>query len=120
MKKTILAEEFAAGINLHVNVLQIKGGSFASIIENDEVTMENVAYIVSEYCPHGDAWDLLLAMEEGFSDEMTRGIFLQILNGVECMHKHGIVHRDVKLDNVFIGNDGLLKVSDFGFSKFYK
>jgi hypothetical protein len=75
--KTLLAEEFAAGIQYHENLIQITDGGQSHIVENGEITTDDeMAYIVSEYCPHGDVWDLLLAVEGGFDDEMSRGVFL--------------------------------------------
>ena len=44
-------------------------------------------------------------------------IFVQILNGVESLHQHHIVHRDLKLENVLIRGDGCVKVSDLGLLK---
>jgi serine/threonine protein kinase len=44
-------------------------------------------------------------------------VVLQVLDGLEPLHRRGIVHRDVKPDNIFLTRQGRLKVLDFGFAQ---
>jgi serine/threonine protein kinase len=42
----------------------------------------------------------LSAAEAALSDEEARQVFTQVLSGIDCAHKHRIIHRDLKLENL--------------------
>jgi serine/threonine protein kinase len=41
---------------------------------------------------------------------------IQILGGIKHIHKHRLIHGDIKPANILVGRDGNLKISDFGFA----
>ena len=43
-------------------------------------------------------------------------IMLQLTDGIAYIHRHGLIHRDIKPDNLFYMSDGTVKISDFGIS----
>lgn len=53
-------------------------------------------------------------------ESLAKYLFLQIIDGLRYMHSKGIVHRDVKLDNILLDETGKLKICDFGVSRFTK
>jgi serine/threonine protein kinase len=57
-------------------------------------------YILLEFCSQGSLWDLLSARGR-FSEPEVRTMMLQILDAVEYMHSKNIIHRDLKLGNIF-------------------
>lgn len=50
------------------------------------------------------------------TEQETKKILKDVVNGVEYLHKNHIIHRDLKLTNYMIGSDGKVKLADFGLS----
>jgi len=59
----------------------------------------------------------LLRTNKTFSLKVARFYAANVVVGLEAMHSKGIVWRDLKPENLLIGNDGYLKFIDFGFAK---
>ncbi|KAJ2933554.1 hypothetical protein H1R20_g3478, partial [Candolleomyces eurysporus] len=73
-------------------------------------------YIFEEYCQGGSLASLL---EHGrIEDERILQIYtMQMLDGVAYLHAQGIVHRDIKPDNILLDGNGVIKFVDFGAAK---
>ena len=72
-----------------------------------------------EYLKHGDLLkyitDVVNNENIGFGENFGRLIFSQLLDGLEAIHNLNMCHRDIKLNNIFLGeNDYSLKYVDFG------
>lgn len=50
----------------------------------------------------------------GFTEPEIKAYMKDLVAGVQAMHKHGYLHRDLKPENVLLGQDGSLKLADFG------
>ena len=48
---------------------------------------------------------------------MAKSIFKQILKGLDFLHTNQSAHRDIKLDNILISDNGNIKIADFGEAK---
>jgi serine/threonine-protein kinase len=95
----------AAGLN-HQNLV--------SIYDWGEV--EGTYYIVMEYV-EGETLKDLIRRRGRLSGNESVGIALQLLAAVEFAHRSGIVHRDIKPQNVMIDRGGTVKVMDFGIAR---
>lgn len=73
-------------------------------------------YLVMEYLPGGDCASLCKALG-GLPEEWTKQYVAEVVNGLESLHSKGVVHRDMKPDNLLIDQKGHLKLTDFGLSK---
>jgi len=71
--------------------------------------------LVLEYCPGGELFDILYYTNQ--LDPITaRTYFLQMLKALKACHDAGIVHRDIKPQNLLLDGYFQLKLSDFGLS----
>lgn len=72
--------------------------------------------IFLEYVAQGSI-SLLLEKYEKFKEKLTRAYMQKILEGLEYLHYHNVVHRDLKGANVLVDNNGVCKLADFGSCK---
>ncbi|XP_063078204.1 hormonally up-regulated neu tumor-associated kinase homolog A [Engraulis encrasicolus] len=80
---------------------------------------ENCYYMAMELCCGGDLMERICThkrLEEREARKYTR----QILSAVEHLHRHGIVHRDLKIENFLLDEHNNIKIVDFGLSNTLK
>jgi len=73
-------------------------------------------YLVMEYLPGGDLMGLLIARDI-FTEEEAKFFTSEIILAIDSIHELNCIHRDIKPDNVLIGKDGHIKLTDFGLAK---
>ncbi|MGQ7295586.1 Stk1 family PASTA domain-containing Ser/Thr kinase [Quadrisphaera sp. KR29] len=82
----------------------------------DQGASDSTVYLAMEYIPGRTLRDLVAA-----SAPLTLGDALdlieEVLDGLAAAHAAGLVHRDVKPENVLVGDDGRLRVADFGLAR---
>ena len=78
---------------------------------------ENIFFIVMEYVP-GETLETVIAREGALELAVALDYTCQICNAVDYAHRHGVLHRDLRPSNVLVPETGLLKVADFGTSRF--
>ncbi len=117
----VLKQEYAENANF-VTKFHAEAQAAAGLIHSNIVGVYDVGedqglqYIVMELVEgitlkHYIEKKLRLSVKESIS------IAIQMAQGLECAHKAGIIHRDVKPQNVIISKDGKVKVTDFGIAK---
>ncbi len=78
---------------------------------------ENVFFIVMEFVP-GETLEAIIARDGALDLPLALDYTCQICNAVDHAHRHGVLHRDLRPSNVLVSDNGLLKVADFGTSRF--
>ena len=78
---------------------------------------ENIFFIVMEFVP-GETLEAMIARDGALDLSAALDYTCQICNAVDHAHRHGVLHRDLRPANVLVADTGLLKVADFGTSRF--
>ncbi len=78
---------------------------------------ENVFFIVMEFVA-GETLEAIIAREGALDLSRALDYTCQICNAIDHAHRHGILHRDLRPSNVLVSDSGLVKVADFGTSRF--
>ena len=104
-KRRFVQEAKAASALKHPNIVTI----------HDIASADGRDFIVMEYI-EGRALDQLIG-RKGLKLGEALGYAAQIADGLAKAHAAGIVHRDLKPSNIMVGDDGLVKILDFGLAK---
>jgi serine/threonine protein kinase len=78
-------------------------------------TSKHIIFVM-ELCSGGDLLNYVRKRRK-LTEDYAKTIFKQILDALHYCHKLNILHRDIKLDNIILDAEGVIKVGDFGVSK---
>jgi cyclin-dependent kinase-like len=65
----------------------------------------------------GTVLQLLEAAPGGLPEAQAKRVLWQVLRALEYLHSRGVVHRDVKPENLLVSGQGVVKLCDFGFAR---
>lgn len=90
-----------------------------NVVVLQEVMVEkNDCFMVFEYASH-DLTGLLNHPTFRLDDAQRKHLSLQLFQGLDYLHRRGVLHRDIKAANILVGSDGVLKLADFGLARFF-
>ena len=105
--RRFMNESKAIAVLSHPNVVKVSDVSFGDLIQ----------YIVMEYID-GITLKEYIEQQGPLSWNEAVHFTLQILRGLQHAHDKGVVHRDIKPQNIMVLPDGIIKVADFGIARF--
>ncbi len=101
-----IAEAHAAGRLSHRNIVQVF----------DTGWWKEQCYYTMEYMPFGSVGDQIAGGQK-LPYTHVLPMMVDVARGLVYAEKHGVVHRDIKPDNLMIGFEGIVKIGDLGIAK---
>ena len=94
-----------------------RGNNLETFELTSNFELDDVTYALYEYIPNGELFNYVIIPNNGFYEEIAKKIFYDISSAIELCHKNGVVHGDIKLENIMLSSDFSVKLIDFGFAK---
>ncbi|ORY01928.1 Pkinase-domain-containing protein [Basidiobolus meristosporus CBS 931.73] len=92
----------------HPNIVKVK----------EMVIRPHHYYLIMEYVSGGQMLDYIISHGR-LKEKHARKFIRQICSAIDYCHRNSVVHRDLKIENILIANDGSIKIIDFGLSNLF-
>ena len=106
-------QRFAQEANL---MMTMRHRNLVCVYDAGEDAERGICYIMMEYMPGGTLKDRIVK-QGAFPVADAISIATQVADALSMAHAHGVIHRDVKPDNILFAADGTPKLSDLGVAK---
>ncbi|ORY66423.1 uncharacterized protein BCR38DRAFT_456979 [Pseudomassariella vexata] len=103
-----MEQKFQTELQIHSKMRQQNIVQFLRAFSYDRCT-----YLVLELCPNGSLMDMV-KRRKGLTEPEVRFYSVQIAGAIKYMHAKGIIHRDLKMGNIFLDKNMNAKIGDFG------
>lgn len=114
--RKIIVRHIRDGVDVYEKMLEIKSENLPIIYEVAQGTED--AIVLEEYISGMTIGDVL---QSGvYSEDGVKEVVKQVCRGLGTLHYYGIIHRDIKPDNIMISESGQVKLIDFNASRIYK
>jgi len=98
----------------HKNVVRVYD-CYDNVMWNKE---ERTTVFAIEYANQGELIEYLMYTSK-FEDDLARWFFQSLTEGMDYCHSQNVIHRDLKHDNCLLGENFVVKITDFGFATHY-
>lgn len=117
----VLKREFSEDRNFiskfRIEAQSAAGMTHANIVNVYDVGDENGIYYIVMELVEGITLKQYIDKKGALAYKEAVSIAIQIAQGIEAAHRHNIIHRDIKPQNIIISKEGKVKVTDFGIAK---
>ncbi|CAJ1811004.1 unnamed protein product [Sphenostylis stenocarpa] len=113
-KSKVLNGGFTANVEREISIMRrLRHSNIVDLFE--VLATKTKIYFVMEFAGGGELFHEV-ARKGRLAENAARFYFRQLISAVKHCHSRGVFHRDLKLDNLLLDENGSLKVSDFGLS----
>jgi len=99
----------------HENIINLIDSGNGTVKKVNGITKQK-NYIVLEYAENSELFDFIYFPKRGLGEKIGKGLFKQLLSGLDACHKSGVAHRDLKTENLMLTDKYQVKIADFGFA----
>ena len=113
-KRAMIDKNLVEQVMAERNIVEMAENPYVVTVYQAFQTDTNL-YLLMEFLPGGDCASLIENISY-FDEDMARLYIAETIMALDYLHTNGIIHRDVKPDNLLISRDGHIKLTDFGLS----